>query len=38
MVDSGEIYAGQWWMGMRNGKGELYFPDGRVYQGSFKND
>ena len=33
-----DIYIGQWWMGLRCGKGELYFSDGRVYQGNFQND
>lgn len=38
LINSGDVYNGQWKEGQRFGKGLIFHKEGGYYEGSWKND
>ena len=36
--EDGRRYIGEWKKGDVTGKGTMYYPDGRIYEGEFENN
>jgi hypothetical protein len=36
--NAGDTYEGEWKDGHRHGQGTLWYNDGEIYKGEFKND